>query len=122
MTWIESYISRLGLQVILTVRKLGVFSEFSFKTFFWVLKPPYRFNLLTEQLYFIGNKSIFIVLLTGSFTGMVMAYQTYFGFKMINADTFVGPITALALAKELAPVLTGLIVTGRAGAAIAAPI
>jgi len=51
-----------------------------------------------------------------------MAYQTYFGFKLINVDSLVGPVVALSLAKELAPVLTGLIVAGRAGAAMAAQI
>ena len=51
-----------------------------------------------------------------------MAYQTYFGFKLISVDSLVGPITLLSLAKELAPVFTGLIVAGRAGSAMAAHI
>lgn len=95
---------------------------FAYKVTSFTFKKPFRLNLLTEQLYFIGNKSIFIVVLAGSFTGMVMCYQTYFGFKLIPVDSIVGPITGISLAKELAPVLTGLIVTGRAGAAMAAEI
>tara|TARA_B100000925_G_C22010950_1_gene476451 strand:+ start:2588 stop:3238 length:651 start_codon:yes stop_codon:yes gene_type:complete len=75
-----------------------------------------------EQLYFIGNKSVFIILLSGGFTGMVLAYQTYFGFKLINIDSLVGPVVALSMARELAPVLAGLIVSGRAGGAMAAQI
>jgi phospholipid/cholesterol/gamma-HCH transport system permease protein len=63
-----------------------------------------------------------IILLSGMFTGMVMATQTYFGFKLINVDSLVGVIVALSLSKELAPVLTGLIVAGRAGSAMAAQI
>jgi phospholipid/cholesterol/gamma-HCH transport system permease protein len=63
-----------------------------------------------------------IILLTGLFTGMVFATQTYFGFKLINVDSLVGAIVAISLAKELAPVLTGLIVAGRAGSAMAAQI
>jgi len=92
------------------------------KFFYWTIKPPLRLKLIFEQLFFIGNKSLFIIALAGSFTGMVMAYQTYFGFKIINVDSLVGPVVALSLAKELAPVLTGLIVAGRAGAAMAAQI
>ena len=53
---------------------------------------------------------------------MVFATQTYFGFKLINVDSLVGAIVAISLAKELAPVLTGLIVAGRAGSAMAAQI
>ena len=75
-----------------------------------------------DQLYFIGNKSVFIIVLSGVFTGMVLAYQTYFGFKLINVDSLVGPVVALSMARELAPVLTGLIVSGRAGGAMAAQI
>tara|TARA_R110002072_G_scaffold1989_2_gene16329 strand:- start:52823 stop:53641 length:819 start_codon:yes stop_codon:yes gene_type:complete len=115
-------VSDLGKTVIESVDGLGRFSKFVLSFFFWVTKPPYRFKLFYEQFYFIGNKSIFIIFLSGSFTGMVMAYQTYFGFKLISVDSLVGPVTALTLAKELAPVLTGLIVAGRAGAAMAAQI
>jgi len=114
--------SNLGKSIIESVDGLGRFTRFILRFFFWVFKPPYRYKLFFEQFYFIGNKSIFIILLSGSFTGMVMAYQTYFGFKLISVDSLVGPVTALTLAKELAPVLTGLIVAGRAGAAMAAQI
>lgn len=89
---------------------------------FWMFRRPFRFHLLFEQLYFIGNKSITIICLAGLFTGMVFCTQTYFGFKLINVDSLVGSIVAISLAKELAPVLTGLIVAGRAGSAMAAQI
>lgn len=119
---LTSSIEAFGGKIIQTVNGLGTFSAFIGKVFYWMFKKPYRFKLLFEQLYFIGNKSLFIVCLTASFTGMVMAYQTYIGFKMISADSFIGPIVAISLAKELGPVLTGLIVAGRCGAAIAAQI
>lgn len=115
-------VESLGSFVIESVEGLGEFISFIAKAFFWFVRPPFRWRLYFEQLYFVGNKSIFIVLLSGSFTGMVMAYQTYFGFKLISVDSLVGPVTALTLAKELAPVLTGLIVAGRAGAAMTAQI
>lgn len=115
-------VEALGASIIENLSGLGAFISFVMNAFFWFIKPPFRLRLYFEQLYFVGNKSIFIVLLSGSFTGMVMAYQTYFGFKLISVDSLVGPVTALTLAKELAPVLTGLIVAGRAGAAMTAQI
>lgn len=115
-------IELLGRNVLKSVDSFGSFMLFLMRFFQWVLVPPFRWKLFIDQLYFIGNKSVFIICLAGAFTGMVMAYQTYFGFKIINVDSLVGPIVALSLAKELGPVLTGLIIAGRAGAAMAAQI
>jgi phospholipid/cholesterol/gamma-HCH transport system permease protein len=115
-------VGQLGKKLIQLMDSFGKFTRYIIQVFNWMFRPPFRPHLFTEQMYFIGNKSIFIVALTGSFTGMVMCYQTYYGFKMISADSIVGPIVALSMAKELAPTLTGLIVSGRAGAAMAAQI
>lgn len=112
----------LGKIIVKNVSGLGLICSFIIKFFYWAIRPPYRSKLFFEQMHFIGNKSLFIIFLAGSFTGMVMAYQTYFGFKLINVDSLVGPVVAISLARELAPVLTGLIVAGRAGAAMAAQI
>lgn len=115
-------IERLGALILEALAGLGRFCQFMLSFFYWLIKPPFRWKLYFEQLYFVGNKSIFIIMLAGSFTGAVMALQTYMGFKVISVDTLVGPVTALTLAIELGPVLTGLIVAGRAGAAMAAQI
>ncbi len=115
-------IEDFGKTITESIEGLGKIFFFTSTFFYWVYKKPYRLRLLIEQMYFIGNKSILIILLAGSFTGMVLATQTYFGFKLINVDSLVGAITAIGLAKELAPVLTGLIVAGRAGSAMAAQI
>lgn len=116
------YTELLGKLVIKNVEGLGRIMNYIMQFFYWLFKPPFRWNLFFEQMHFIGNRSLFIILLSGSFTGMVMAYQTYFGFKLISVDSLVGPVVAITLARELAPVLTGLIVAGRAGAAMAAQI
>ncbi len=118
----HDFTSGIGKIIIKNIAGLGKICAYLVSFFYWAVKPPFRWKLLFEQLHFIGNKSIFIITLAGSFTGMVMAYQTYFGFQLINMDSLVGPVTAISLAKELAPVLTGLIVAGRAGAAMAAQI
>jgi len=115
-------IENLGSTVIDGINGLGNISLYTSRFFYWAFRRPYRNKLLFEQLFFIGNKSILIILLAGMFTGMVFATQTYFGFKLINVDSLVGAIVAIAMAKELAPVLTGLIVAGRAGSAMAAQI
>jgi phospholipid/cholesterol/gamma-HCH transport system permease protein len=118
----QKKIESLGVYVLDLLNGLGDFTNFAFKTLFWTFRPPYRFKLLFEQIYFIGNKSVFIIFLTSSFTGAVFAYQIYVGMKVINADSFIGPLVTIALAKELAPVLSGLVVAGRCGAAMAAQI
>jgi phospholipid/cholesterol/gamma-HCH transport system permease protein len=71
---------------------------------------------------FVGVKSIFVVVLTGTFTGMVMALQGYYGFRLFSAEGLVGSTVALGMTRELGPVLTALIVTARAGSAMAAEL
>jgi phospholipid/cholesterol/gamma-HCH transport system permease protein len=63
---------------------------------------------------------VFIIALTGLFTGLALSFQIYLGFKMVNAVNLVGPTVALGISRELGPVLTGLIVAARAGGAMAA--
>lgn len=115
-------IENLGVSVLDLLNGLGDFTNFTIRTMYWTFKPPYRWKLLFEQIHFIGNKSVFIIFLTSSFTGAVFAFQIYVGMKVINADSFIGPIVTIALSKELAPVLSGLVVAGRCGAAMAAQI
>jgi phospholipid/cholesterol/gamma-HCH transport system permease protein len=81
---------------------------------------PYRFEEIVKHMEFVGNKSLIIIMLTGSFTGMAMSFQIYLGFKLVNATNLVGPTVALGITRELGPVLTGLIVAARAGGAMAA--
>lgn len=74
------------------------------------------------QTYKIGWQSQAVVLITGAFTGMVFAVQTGLQFHKVKMDTAVGPVVAIAMLRELAPVLTALMVAGRVGAAIAAEL
>lgn len=122
LIFLRTKVEHLGAQVLDAVNGLGSISLFGARFFYWSVRKPFRFHLLFEQLFFIGNKSLTIILLSGLFTGMVLATQTYFGFKLINVDSLVGAIVAISLSKELAPVMTGLIVAGRAGSAMAAQI
>lgn len=89
---------------------------------FWAFRRPFRFEAIFKQMEFIGVKSIWVVLITGGFTGMVLALQTYYGFRRFSSEGLVGTTVALSMTRELGPVLTGLMVTGRAGSAIAAEL
>jgi phospholipid/cholesterol/gamma-HCH transport system permease protein len=101
---------------------LGRFGLFVYESLSWFKRQPYRWKLFIDELEFIGNQSLFIVTLTATFTGAVFAYQSWLAFSMVGTESLVGPSVGLSLVRELAPVMTGLVVTGRAGAAIAAQI
>lgn len=101
---------------------LGAFGVFVIDSLIWAFRRPNRFSLIIDELEFVGNQSLFIVSLTATFTGAVFAYQSWLAFSMVGTDSLVGPSVGLSLVRELAPVMTGLVVTGRAGAAMAAQI
>jgi phospholipid/cholesterol/gamma-HCH transport system permease protein len=88
----------------------------------WTFRRPFDGTELMRQMVRVGWDSIPVVFLTCLFTGMVLALQTYRGFERFHAEGFVGSVVALSLTRELAPVLTGLMVAGRVGSAMAAEI
>lgn len=81
-------------------------------------RPPFRIKNIIKELDIIGIQSLFVVLLTGAFTGMVMALQSLNVFAKFNAEGLVGSTVAISVARELGPVLTAFMVTGRAGSAM----
>lgn len=106
--------------VVEFIYQIGLFMTFSWEAIVAFFKRPYRTKDLIQHMEFVGNKSVFIIVLTGAFTGMAVSFQIYLGFKMINATNLVGPTVAMGIARELGPVLSGLIVAARAGGAMAA--
>ena len=89
-------------------------------TSLFTLKVAWRDFLY--QVYFVGVKSQSVVLITGAFTGMVLGAQTYFQFHKVKMDTATLAVVSVSMCSELGPVLTGLMVAGRVGAAIAAEL
>ncbi len=87
-----------------------------------LLRRPFEFRNVIKQMVEIGVNSLPVVLIMAVFTGMVLALQSFTGFKRFGAEGLVGSIVALSMTRELGPVLTALIVTGRAGAAMAAEL
>lgn len=87
-----------------------------------VFHPPIRWRETIAQMRFIGVSSLFIVVLTGAFTGMVFALQSGRAFALFGAESLTGATACLSIARELGPVLTALMVTARAGSAMAAQL
>jgi phospholipid/cholesterol/gamma-HCH transport system permease protein len=102
------------------VKELGTIILFAVESFRVSFEKPYRYLEVVKHMEFVGNQSIFIISLTGLFTGLALSFQVYLGFKLVNAVNLVGPTVALGITRELGPVLTGLIVAARAGGAMAA--
>jgi phospholipid/cholesterol/gamma-HCH transport system permease protein len=84
--------------------------------------PPVKVGRVVERVHFIGFRSLTIIVLTGAFTGMVLALQIFLVLSRFGSEAFLGPAVALALIRELGPVLCSLIVAGRAGSALTAEI
>jgi len=97
---------------------LGDLILFAAETVAWVFRPPWRTELLLQQMAAIGVGSTFIVAVTGLFAGMVLALQGNYAMRQFGAEGYVGGFVAISLVRELGPVFTGLMVTGRSGSAI----
>lgn len=106
-----SFLGNLGATVSLTLRTVA-----------WLFRRPFRLGQMLAQLEFIGVQSVFIVGLTGLFSGMVVALQTSYALRSFNAEGRVGGIVAVSLTREVAPVFSAIMVTARAGSAMAAEL
>ncbi len=88
----------------------------------WFFRPPVRFGEFFRQMDFVGAQSVMLIVLTGAFTGMVSALQGFIGMSKYGAQSMVGATVALALTRELGPVITALMVVGRVGSAMTAEL
>lgn len=117
-----SLLASVGSVVLNFLGDLGKLSLFALKTITHILRPPYYFSQLGRQFFEIGYLSLPVVGLTAIFTGMVLALQSYTGFSRFSAESAIATVVVLSVTRELGPVLAGLMVAGRVGAAIAAEI
>jgi len=115
-------IERLGALVIDSVARLGVFVLFLLRTVFYVLLPPFKPRLWIRQIRIIGAESLFLIVLIGGFTGMVLGLQGYNTLRRFGSDSALGTVVALVLVRELGPVLAALMIAARAGSAMAAEL
>ncbi len=112
----------IGGFFLYNVNQLGRLGIFLFVSLVSIFKPPYKVSPVIKQIYVIGSLSIFVILFTGAFTGMVLGLQGYNTLKKFGSEGLLGSAVALSLIRELGPVLAALMVTGRAGSAICAEI
>lgn len=101
------------------IANLGAMSIFSLQVVKALPARPWRFGLFLQQLEFMAWGSLFVVGLTGLFTGMVLALQLVYAFGLFNAQSLVGATVELALARELAPIFTCIVIVARVGSAVA---
>jgi phospholipid/cholesterol/gamma-HCH transport system permease protein len=116
------FIESIGKSVINFTNEVGRVLTLLYDTLRLTLKPPIDIRNIFKQMLEAGVMSVPVVIITAIFTGMVLALQTYTGFRRFGAESLVGSVVALSMTREMGPVLTGLIVAGRAGAAMAAEL
>jgi phospholipid/cholesterol/gamma-HCH transport system permease protein len=112
----------LGRYTIAFIQDLGKIALFFGKGFALIFSLPLQINKVLQQIYFIGMKSIFVICLTGAFTGMVLGLQGYYLLVKYGSTGVLGSAVALSLIREMGPVLTAVMVIARGGSAMAAEI
>jgi len=122
MNFILGLIAAIGAAVLNAVAFIGELGMFAFSGLSHILRPPYYPRMIGRSLMEIGFNSLPVVALTALFTGMVLALQSYTGFSRFNAESAIASVVVLSVTRELGPVLAGLMVSGRAGAAMAAEL
>ena len=115
-------VERLGDGALSIVESLGRFGGFLGQAIGIMLTPPFKWRAFVDRINYIGFRSLLIILLTGAFTGMVLGLQLYLTLSRFGSEAFLGPAVALALIRELGPVLAALMLTGRAGSALTAEL
>lgn len=104
------------------LREVQEFAHLSCRAVRRIFSPPFYYREFAVQMDKIGVGSLFIIILTGVFTGMVMALQFLAQLKPFAATSYVGGMVAVTMIKELGPVLSSLMVAGRVGSAITAEL
>lgn len=122
MQMLAQPVALLGAFFLRRVSELGAFLIFLRRALLEVVKRPLRLDRIFLQLEFIGNKSLPIILITGFFVGAVFGLQVGSIFNIFNAQSLTGSATGLALARELAPLITAFLIAGRVGSAITAEL
>ena len=115
---------KIGLSLLSFLEGIGAFSLFSFETIIWIFRPPFDFKNILRQINEIGVKSIPVGVISSFFVGMVMALQLGGPLEqqIQGISSFMGGGISLAMVRELAPVLTSVLLAGRIGSSIAAEI
>ena len=122
MTWFLDFLGAIGRAVLGVCRGAGELALFGLEGVSHLVRPPFYFRRFIQALVEISYYSLPVVSLTAVFTGMVLALQSYTGFARFSAQGAVASLVVLSVTRELGPVLAGLMVAGRVGAAMAAEL
>src|SRR3954468_18333697 len=117
-----TFLASIGALFIAFLATLGRLATFAGQALAAAVTPPFYPRLILRQIVDIGYFSLPVVGLTAIFTGMVLVLQSYTGFSRFNAESAIPNVVVISLTRELGPVLAGLMVAGRIGAAMAAEI
>lgn len=112
----------IGKGLLGSLEATGKLALFTFVAISHCVRPPFYFRLIGRQMIDIGYYSLPVVGMTTLFAGMALALQTYAGFSRFSAEDAIAKVVALGITRELGPVLAGLMVAGRVGAAMAAEL
>lgn len=112
----------IGRWTILCLREMGRMVIFLFRFFLLVFTPPLRLGHVVKEMYVVGVRSLFVIVLIAAFAGMVLALQGYYALKGFGSEALLGSTVSLSLVRELGPVLGAIMVAARAGSAMAAEI
>lgn len=116
------HIEKSGLTCIEGTRSIGRISIFFFQGICRIFVPFAPIAKIMEQIWFIGAKSMFVIILTAIFTGMVLGLQGYHTLVDYGSEATLGSAVAMSLIRELGPVLSAIMIAARAGSAMAAEI
>ena len=119
---VERFLEKLGASVLYYLEQAGLMTILLFVSLFRFFKPPYNFYPVIKQVHFIGARSLLVIVVAGAFVGMVVALQFYDTLVRFGSVSLLGSAVGLSLIRELGPVLTALMVIGRAGSAICAEV
>ncbi|MBF0257774.1 MAG: ABC transporter permease [Desulfamplus sp.] len=119
---ITKSIENIGFWTVEKIERIGRIFIFLFRGLFHIFTFPWQVLKIVEHTWFIGTKSMMVIMLTGIFTGMVLGLQGYYTLVKFGSEGMLGSAVALTLIRELGPVLTAIMITARAGSAIAAEI
>jgi phospholipid/cholesterol/gamma-HCH transport system permease protein len=122
MDFMLRYFERIGLFVLYIINELGSLVIYLWNCILSIFRYSVNLNNLFDQMSFIGMGSFYIVGLTGLFTGMVLSLQSYYAARIVGVTYMIGPTVALAMTRELGPVLTALMITARCGSSMASEI
>lgn len=121
-TSLAAPVAAVGRAALAAVNEMGAMALFFLDGLRLVFSSWGQFPKMVRQVFFIGVKSISVITLIALFTGMVIGLQTFYALSKFGAEGFLGTAVALSLVRELGPVLTAIMLTGRAGSSMTAEI